>query len=264
MVKFREDGHLYTSLENDGIKWISVTTLVHKFVPPFDARAQAMKSTRNTRSKWFRIPVDEILKAWEGETRRSTDAGSWYHGKREQELYAAAGLPVQVIKPVMDGGDKLAPNQKLLNNYMYPELLVYLLSANLCGQSDKVVILDNKVNISDYKTSKEIRRNAYSGYNGPEMLLAPLNHLENCEFNIYALQLSIYMYIILRHNPEFSPGTLTIEHIKFEKEADDKYGYPIYRRNASGEFVVKDIEYIQLPYMRREVQSIIEWLKENK
>lgn len=258
---FKEEEHKYFSLDDANQKWLSVTTVVGMLTPVFDAEAQAKKSTKNSRSKWFKVPVAEILKAWDDEKNRSIKLGSPYHAKREQKIYDEVGIKVQRV--IIEGDTKIAPIQSLEEGCMYPEHFIYLTSAGVCGQSDMVYVKDQQLFVRDYKTSKEIRRNAYSGYYGPEMMLHPINHLENCEFVHYAVQLSIYAYMILRHNPSLEIGSLTIEHIKFVEESKDKYGYPIYKKGPDGDFIVKDIEFISLPYLRREVISIIDWLKNN-
>ena len=45
--------------------------------------------------------------------------------------------------------------------------------------------------IGDFKTNKRFRFCSQFG----ERMLAPVDHLHNCEFNIYALQLSMYAYM---------------------------------------------------------------------
>jgi len=45
--------------------------------------------------------------------------------------------------------------------------------------------------VGDFKTNKKF--NFTSKY--CESLLSPVEHLHNCEFNVYALQLSIYAYM---------------------------------------------------------------------
>ena len=143
--------------------------------------------------------------------------------------------------------------------------MVYLKSEGICGQSDYVEVKEAKIFIKDYKTSKEIKRNSFVNWEGiKKMMLTPVNHLEDCHFYHYALQLSLYMYVMLRHNPNLSPGTLIIEHVKFEIEDEDKYRYPIYKKDEAGNFIVKEIEEIELPYMKKEVHAVINWLKTNK
>ena len=54
-VIFKEDGHIYESLNEDlskdKIKWTSVTSFVGMFKPKFDRDRQAKKSSKNKRSK---------------------------------------------------------------------------------------------------------------------------------------------------------------------------------------------------------------------
>ena len=86
----------------------------------------------------------------------------------------------------------------------------------------------------DYKTNKEIKTEGFKNYEGiTQKMLFPLNHLDDCNLNHYTLQLSLYMYIILKHNPRLSAGKLTLQHVVFEEEFDkDPYGYPLYYKRA--------------------------------
>jgi hypothetical protein len=267
MIKFTEQDHLYTSIVPDDRKWLSATTLISSMHEKFDSRAAAVKSstrrpTQKYPNKWFNLPVYEIEAAWKAEGLRSTDLGTWYHNKRENKLYDTPGLTV--FKPVIEGTAKLAPNQ-VLTEGIYPEHLVYLASAEVCGQSDYVEVKNNKVYIRDYKTSKEIKRVGFTNWGGVvKKMLPPVAHLDDCHFYHYALQLSLYMYIILRHNPTMVPGTLIIEHVKFEVAGEDKYSYPIYAQDEHGEYIVTEIEEIELPYLAKEIQTILNWLKTNK
>ena|ERR1035437_3576520 len=99
-------------------------------------------------------------------------------------------------------------------------------------------------------------------WEGEKMMLGPVGHLGDCEFYHYAIQLSLYAYCILKHNPQLKLQELVIEHIKFEIEGEGNNGYPIYKRDSNGEFIVREIEEIQLPYLAKECQSIITWLKQ--
>ena len=74
-IIFKEDGHIYESLnehlEKDKIKWTSVTSFVGMFKPKFDAEKQAKKSSKNKRSKWYGMTPKEILDAWNRESERA-------------------------------------------------------------------------------------------------------------------------------------------------------------------------------------------------
>jgi hypothetical protein len=267
MIKFIEKGHIYTSVIPDNIKWLGITTLVGHLHEKFNAKEQSIKSsnrkpTAKYPNKWYGLPPTEIQDAWNAEGQRSVELGSWYHKMREDALYEKGAT--NVFRPKVEDGIKYAPNQILLDG-IYPEHMVYLKSEGICGQSDYVEVRDAKIFIKDYKTSKEIKRNSFVNWEGiKKMMLTPVNHLEDCHFYHYALQLSLYMYVMLRHNPNLSPGTLIIEHVKFEIEDEDKYGYPIYKKDETGNFIVKEIEEIELPYLKKEFHAVINWLKTNK
>ena len=272
-VIFREDGHVYETLnenlEKDQIKWTSVTSFVGMFKPKFNAEAQAKKSSKNKRSKWYGMTPKEILAAWDGESQRAIGLGNWYHDEREKRLLEFKtierdGTEVPIIKPIVDhNGIKIAPEQKLKNG-VYPEHFVYLKSAGLCGQADLVSIVNGKINILDYKTNKEIKQKGFTNWEGiTSKMYNPVNHLDDCNLKHYNLQLSLYVYIIKKHNPKLKVGDLQIQHVTFEKEKDDKFGYPINKYNDQGEPIIKKIKMYNLPYLKDEIQSLIMWLKDN-
>jgi hypothetical protein len=98
------------------------------------------------------------------------------------------------------------------------------------------------------------------GFKGKKML-GILNHLDDCHFTHYSLQMSIYMWIMLQHNPKAKPGSLTIYHIKFLKEAEDQNGYPVITKDKNGDYVVDNITPITVPYLEKEVLSIVQQLQ---
>lgn len=269
-IVFNAADHSYKSIEADDIKWISVTSLVSNFKKPFDAKAVAEKVSKSKKSKWYGIPPEKILEIWENEANRATTLGTYYHNQREADLCSLAslerdGITIPVIPPVQElEGLKQAPSQKL-DPGVYPEHMVFLKSAGICGQSDLVEVVNDQVFIIDYKTNKEIKTSSYVNWEGiSEKLQFPVNNLDDCHFNHYALQLSIYMYIILKHNPKLKPGKMFIHHVQFETEGEDEYGYPITKYTAEGDPVVKEVVPMEIPYLKDEVISIINWLHENR
>lgn len=269
-IVFNADDHSYKSLDDSNIDWISVTTLVSHFKKPFDAKKVAEKVSKSKKSKWSGIDPKIIQEIWKNEADRSTTLGTWYHNQRENDLCSFAsiereGVTVPVFKPSnLTEGKKIAPNQKLEPG-VYPEHMVYLKSAGICGQSDLVEVINSKVNIIDYKTNKEIKKESYIDWEGKsEKMLPPVDGLDDCHFYHYALQLSIYMYIILKHNPKLKPGRMYIHHITFEVEKEDDWGYPITKKDENGEPIVKDVVPILIPYLIDEVMAIIHYLSGNR
>lgn len=266
-LQFKEEGHLYESIDNDNIEWISVTSLIGMLKPKFDAEKQAKKSSKNKRSKWYGMTPKEILQAWDNESNRAIKLGNFYHNQREADLLSfktieREGIEVPIIKPNYDkeSGIKIASEQKLEDG-VYPEHMVYLKSAKICGQADLVEIIDGKINITDYKTNKEIKEKGFTNWEGiTSKMYNPVSHLDDCNLNHYNLQLSIYAYIIKKHNPKLKIGKLQIQHVKFKQIGEDKNGYPI-NEHINGEPVLDEIVMYDLDYLKNEVISIINWLK---
>lgn len=268
-IAFKASDHSYVSIDDTDIQWISVTSLVSNFKEPFDAEATAQKVSKSKKSKWYGLTPQEILEAWNSEGKRATDLGTFYHNQREADLCSLAsleknGYTLPVYTPIEKDGLKYAPLQKLEPG-VYPEHMVYLKSAGICGQSDLVEVIGDEIYITDYKTNKEIKRESYVNWEGiSKKMLFPVNNLDDCSFNHYALQLSVYMFIMLKHNPKLKPGKMFLHHVLFEQEGEDKYGYPIYKYTPEGDPIVKEVIPIEVPYLKEEVLSIITWLKDNR
>ena len=212
---------------------------------------------------------EDIKAAWKAEALRATTLGTWYHNQRETDICEIEnmerhGITIPVFKPIENNGIRQSPEQKLTNG-IYPEHMVYLKSAGICGQSDLVEVIDNKVHITDYKTNKEIKVEGFTNWEGiTQKMAAPVSHLDDCHLNHYALQLSMYMFIILKHNPKLTPGTLTIHHILFEEAGRDRFDNPISALDNDGNPIVTDIVQYDLPYLKKEAIDLIHWLEDNK
>ena len=251
---FNEEDHSYHSIDDTGIKWTSVTSVISKLKKPFDAKKVANKVSKNKKSKWYNLKPSEIIE-------------TFYHNQREADICSLSSMekegliiPVVAPQPLKDG-KKLSSIQKL-DPGIYPEHMVYLKSAGICGQADLVEVINNKVHIIDYKTNKEIKKESYKNWEGiSDKMKPPVSNLDDCNFNHYSLQLSIYMYIILKHNPKLRPGNIFIYHVEFEKEGEDKYGYPITKKTDTGDPVVKKVNILPIKYLVDEVHAILHYLK---
>lgn len=268
-IQFTASDHKYQSInQSENIEWISVTTIISLLKKPFDKETTALKSSKNKRSKWFGLTPKEIVAIWDQSNAVAIDLGTWYHNQREADIVShdtigRSGRDISIVRPIEQDGVKLAPDQNLVEG-IYPEHMVYLKSAGICGQADRVEVIGNTIDLYDYKTNKEIKVNAYTNWEGvTEKMLLPINHLDDCNYTHYSLQLSIYMYIMLKHNPNLKPGKIMLEHIIFKKEGEDKYGNPVYAKDQDGNFIVDKIVPYTLPYLKKEVIGIIKYLQNN-
>lgn len=266
-LQFTAENHKYETVGDSTKKWCSATGILKVFTEPFDQDDVAKKCSKNKKSKWFGLTPEEIIALWNKESKRATNLGSWYHDQRESDLLACdtmqrEGVDLPIIHPIMDGLKKFAPDQSLTPG-IYPEHFVYLKSALICGQADRVEVVGNKVNVYDYKTNKKMRE-PYTNWEGvTKTMLGPVSHIEDSDLMHYALQMSIYMYIILKHNHSLKPGKLEILHILFEVEEEDEYGFPKTALDAAGDPIIKETVPYELPYLKKEVVQMIKYMKLN-
>jgi len=270
MLKFTEEGHSYTNVDDEDIfEWVSATTLIGQFKEPFDEIAVAEKCSKKKTGKYAGRSAEEILEAWRMEKKRASDLGTWYHNQREGDMLqfntvTRNGTTLPIIEPDIRNGIKYAPKQKIENG-VYPEHFVFLRSASICGQADRVEVVNHRLDVYDYKTNKEIKERSYEFWDGRrKMMTGPLRHLEDCEINHYALQLSLYMYIMLKYNYNLIPGKIEVHHVEFEQEGMDEWEFPIYARDGKGDPIIKNVNRIELPYLKKEVILMLKWLKVNK
>lgn len=265
---FYPQHHEYVSIDEAEIDWISVTTVTGKVKQPF-ADNQALKCSKNKKSKWYGLTEQEIKDQWAKESKRATDLGSWYHDQQEQLLCELTtldreGIRLPICRPTFIDGVKHAPDQKLTDG-IYPEHFVYLKSIGVCGQSDIVEVSNGIITVTDYKTNKELKTRGFVNWEKKvSMMQSPVSHLEDCHLTHYALQLSMYMFMILKHNPQLKPGNLIIHHIVFEEAGRDKYDNPITLRNEQGDPVVKEVIPHKLPYLKQEVINLLHQVRNNR
>ena len=102
--------------------------------------------------------------------------------------------------------------------------------------------------IGDFKTNK--RFNFYSSFN--EYMIGPLSHLTVCEFNTYALQLSLYAYLYEKMTNKKCDGLVIFYKVKNSR--------PV---NSSGSTAPEDNEEydewkpIHVNYMKNEIIEVI-------
>lgn len=271
-LQFEPTEHRYFSIDDPSKKWISVTTLLGLFKEKFDTEGIALKcSTRvptdKKPNKWYGMTPEAIIKAWNDEQHRADELGTWYHNQREQEVLACEtirrdNIDIPVIAPIVDNnGIKTSPDQSLVEG-IYPEHFMYLKSAGICGQADRIEVIGEYVNVYDYKSNKKIEQQSYVNWEGKsKKMYPPVQHLDDCNLMHYTLQLSMYMYMILKHNRHLKPGKLILQHISFEVAGENEFGYPIHARGIDGEPIVEKVTPYEVPYLKTEIENLIEYIK---
>lgn len=263
-IYFKEKTHQYFNEKDE--EYISVSKLFHKLEPFVDwdkkARAFAKKQTEAGNPMSFR----DVKLKWENKRDLSANAGTIYHGIREEELIQIENPEFYGKKcgtkvcPVSEGIKWSIPETKLENNKVYPELIIYDHENKVCGQSDKVIVTNNTIHVWDYKTDEEIKFEGWSNeWKSAEKYLRPINHLEVCNGNMYSVKMSMYMHMLWKQNKHLKIGDLIIEHVRLKRDED---GIPVLEKGKP--VVLGKPKPINLVYRRAEVKDILDFYKSGK
>lgn len=183
MIKLIEETHKYINTETNE-EYASVSGVLSSFKKPFDKVYWAEK-----KAKEYGTSVDEVLTMWDDHRDASCYRGKNYHKIMEDFLLTG------IREPDNDTlYDSVSANLNLLgeSKAIHAERLLYTHTYKIAGTAD--VIIDhpfNQFSVMDFKTNKQFRYHSKYG----EYLLAPVDHLQACEFNNYTLQLSLYAYM---------------------------------------------------------------------
>ena len=182
--------HIYQLASNPKIEFTSVTTFIDKFFEKFDAKSIASKLS-HSHPKYIDKSVDNILQDW----KNSADHGTKVHEEIENFIINTA--PITEKKSVF--------GLKWLKNYIsngefliYPEVIIYSEKLKLSGTIDLLIknITTNKFIIMDWKTSKMINKKSFRNKKGTH---PASNTIDDSKFNHYALQLSLYRYLLEKY-----------------------------------------------------------------
>lgn len=180
-------------------------------------------------AKKRKVSQESIKEEWAKIREEAEERGSAYHKSREQAQLKKSGS----YKHISNATYKLSLDLANLEAGFYPELMLVHPNFNIAGTADSVEIFsDGTFNLSDYKTNKSLDFNSFQVYDQrlrkriPKMMFEPVSHLEDCNGNHYALQLSMYAYILESYG--YKLNEMWIDHIVFEdNEVVDIIKYPI-------------------------------------
>ncbi len=226
MIKFNEKYHSYTNIFT-GQRYVSATTLIHKFTKPFDTEKHAKRVAEREGTT-----PEEIKELWKEENKKACDYGNHVHQVMEDWLN---GNDVDIKDMV----SYVEPFEKLVDDFdkslITPEKRLWNHEHKVAGTTD--VYQDHKrfFNLYDFKTNKRFNFNNVFG----EYMLGDFSHLSNCQYNTYSLQLSMYAYM---------EQCLTGKHV-------GELGLYYYDRKES------TWEYFPVSYMKKEIELMFSLLK---
>ena len=186
VIRFYEEDHRYVNWETNE-QYLSVTQLLHHYQQEFDSDFQSKKVAKREGKT-----QEEILAMWKDKSDTATDYGHEIHSFFERMFLS----PGRITIPSNDLEQQLLQayhktKQLDLSGDVTPEQLVYNHEYKLAGQSDIFHFPGNNMfDVGDWKTNEKFKYyDPFKNY-----LKEPVEHLSQCDFNTYALQLSIYAY----------------------------------------------------------------------
>lgn len=205
-ISFDEAAHLY---KVEGEIFQSVTNFVEGCFPKFDSEFYAKK-----KATYLGITEQEVLDMWEQKGKESRKLGTELHKKIENYYKDIASAEDDTFKLFLMFAKKIE-----LKPYR-TEWIVYDKIHKIAGTIDFVDFQNGEYIIYDWKRSDKIIDNGLpikiSKYE--EKGKFPIDHLDNTPYYHYALQLSIYKYILENnYNIEISDLRLGIFHPTYNK-----------------------------------------------
>ena len=205
-ISFDEATHLYKVNE---VTLQSVTNFVEGCFPKFDAEFFAKK-----KAVYLEKTTQEVLDMWEQKGKESRELGTELHKKIENYYQDIASSEDDTFKLFLMFANKIE-----LKPYR-TEWAVYDEKHNIAGTIDFVDYQNGEYIIYDWKRSDKIIDNGMpikiSKYD--EKGNHPLEHLDNTPYYHYALQLSIYKFILENnYNIKISDLRLGIFHPTYNK-----------------------------------------------
>ncbi len=231
---FEEDHHYEYKGERVGI---SVTRLIEEYVDEFNEQKMALLTTKTTDEAIIK------MKEWEYKNKFACEKGSAIH-EFTQSLWSKEEYKVRYF----DNSDKFIRTVEDIAHQSvdfyndYKDRLEHLADEYVIGSDEYDIasaidhLFINKLTgglvLVDYKTNVDIYKNDKYAKN----MKVPLQHLKDTVYNHYAIQLSIYKFIVEKYTD------LKIEEmfIVWFSENNDNY------------------EIIEIPYLKNEVELILE------
>jgi hypothetical protein len=186
--------HTY-SIRNTRQKLISVTKMIQRFFPVFDADAVSIKCAG--KGKYVGMSPYEIRQAWSLKANLAADDGTIMHD------YCDAMIKNAEYKLPNDASDRA---KKLVHvatraimqlierfEFVDSEKIVFSPTLKCAGRIDLLMKDQNSGDILllDWKQNEEIKKSNVWEYG-----FNPISHIQACNFNEYSLQLNIYQQIL--------------------------------------------------------------------
>jgi hypothetical protein len=221
----------------------SVTQTLHSLVNVFEedkvAEAISKQNPEKQKPEYRGLTKPQIIEYWRRLNDEANEYGTFIHETIEEYL-----LKQKVFFPDDELQQKTIKAFDEMNidegQTVWPERIMFSEEHELAGTADLVIDIDDVYfDIGDFKTNKKFD---YHDAFGHKTLKKPLDHLQDCHYSIYSVQLSIYA-------------------LMYEMETGRKCrkNYILYWNRVTEKF-----EYIPVPYYKNEARKVLDLHKYNQ
>lgn len=213
-IHFEPEKHIYTF--EDGTNFSGVTTTIKQFQKPFNAKKQAKSSNGNPYSPWYRMGVENILRAWKEKGDHSRIVGDTIHDAIEMSIKETKRHPdMDYVQDMF--------HEKMEEHGIQPitaELVVFNENLRMASPIDVLGAKDNKFVVIDTKSYEDgLTTKTYNPF------LPPIEHLDDSRFNYTSLQVSFYFDWL--ENPELYNLPMHKERYCYWNNGEDHELFPL-------------------------------------
>ena len=188
LLSFDSVNHIYTHA--NGLTFKSVTTLVEECFEKFDVDYWAPRIAKKSG-----ITESDLRAQWEAKAENARTLGTLMHSKIEKYYLGETPVTDETLRLF-----ELFTRDNNLNPYR-TEWAIYDEESGIAGTLDFLDYTDGQFTIYDWKRSDKIIENGQplisNRYN--KTAYPPISHIPDTTYWHYALQLSIYRYILQKN-----------------------------------------------------------------
>lgn len=223
LIKFNQYDHSYI-VRNRVLE--SVTTIIENLFPKFDTEYHAkLKAAK------LGTTIQSVIEMWQKDAERSREEGTKMHSLIDKYLHGEKPSYNKELE-LFESFTRIIPLKPFRT-----EWAIYDLASGIAGTVDYIDYQNGKYTLYDWKRSEKLIANGLPAKSDPfgGKGLFPIEHIENCPYYHYALQLSFYRYILEKdYNIQIDKMCLGIFHPSYNKP-----------------YV------LVMPYLKKEVETII-------
>ncbi len=201
---FKEDTHQYFVGKTE---LISVSKLISLYKKPFDSTGEIIKKCAERDGK----TVEELRKEWDYERDSAALRGTNFH-RQAQHWVETGEILNEDYKDVVEQLSKIPFRGKLKS-----EAKIFDKDLGLAGTCDLLAEYGNNlVDLLDFKTNKRLLKKSFwdRETRNYQRMLYPVNHLQDCNFVHYSIQLSLYGIILEQNGYFLKDATILYIHPK--------------------------------------------------